>query len=140
MLFKKKSSKPHRPSINDERDFIIWMLKYYDAPDTKMLRNFFPKSTREKAIESLANLVMQKLQEHSDGESLMNYFMGVYDTYVEFRSLIKKQKGFWRSPKELQVAFIQVLAQLITLPYFIKYRYGINIPLAEFKLPDLNDL
>jgi len=140
MLFKKKSSKPHRPSINDERDFIIWILKYYEAPDMKLLRDFFGKGKRERAIEAFANHVMQKLQEHSDGDSLWNFFMSVYDSYVEFRSLINKRNGFWASPQEIQVAFIQVLAQLITLPYFLKYRYGINIPLAEFKLPDLDDL
>ena len=140
-FFQRTKNRPQRPGIDKEHDFIVWLLKYYDAPDMKLLRQFFPKSTREKGIEALAGHAMRKLDEYKDGESLMDFVADTHEGYVELRVALDKRGGFWRVPKELQAAFIQVITLLVTLPYFIKYKYGVDVALPVFfKLPELDDL
>jgi hypothetical protein len=134
------SKKNEKPLISDEKKFIVWLLKNLDAPDMKMVRKLFPKREIDSAVDKMANNIIENLNEHSNKEELMDFLVKVHEHYREFRSLIEKRGGFWRSPLEVQITFFQLLSKMVTLPYFIKYRYGVNLPLWDFKLPEYEDL
>ena len=138
MLFTKK--KPNKPAISDEKEFVVYVLKYLDAADMKMVRKLFPKQKLDAAINSMANNIIENLQEHEGRENLMDFLVSVHDHYQEFGGVIEKRGGFWRSPQEVQVAFFQPLSKMVTLPYFMKYKYRADLPLWDFKLPEYEDL
>ena len=138
MFFSKK--RLEKPPISDEKEFIVWLLKNLDAPDIKMARKLFPKKQLDGAMNRMANNIIENLQEHEGGENLLNFLAKVDESYKEFRELIQKRGGFWRSPQEIQIAFFQILSRMVTLPYFIKYKYGVDLPLWDFKLPEYEDL
>ena len=138
MFFSKK--KIGKPPISDEKEFVVWVLKNLDAPDMKMVRKLFPRRNLDGAINSMANSIMENLRDHEGGENLMDFLVTVHEGYKEFRGLIEKRGGFWKSPEEVQIAFFQILSKMVTLPYFIKYKYRVSLPLWDFKLPEYEDL
>lgn len=136
-LFKK--NKPQVPNISNEREFISWIINHYDAPDMALIKRFFGRNFNKASI-TLTNSVMACLQEHTDGESLLDHLAGVEEHYRKFKSLIDDRGGFWDSPQELKSAIILLTAKMVTLPYFIKYKHGLDIPLWDMKLPEIEEL
>jgi len=138
-IFKKIWTKPKRPPIDDEEEFIIWILKYYDAPDLELLRKAF-RFKLDYFIKMLAEDILKNINEHQNGFALMDFLAEVHEQYVTFVSLIDARGGFYQAPTEIQSAYLQLTAKMVTLPYFLKYKYNLDIPLAEFKLKDLNEI
>ncbi len=132
--------KTEKPPISNQKEFIVWLLKNLDAPDMKMIRKLFPQKELDGAINSMADSIVENLIEHEGGENLLNFLVKIDESYREFRKLIERRGGFLRSPQEIQIAFFQILSKMVTLPYFIKYKYGVNLPLWDFKLPEYEDL
>lgn len=106
----------------------------------KMVRKLFSKKNLDGAINTMANSIIETLRDHEGGENLLNFLVDLHEGYQEFRGLIEKRGGFWKSPKEVQIAFFQILSKMVTLPYFIKYKYGVDLPLWDLKLPEYEDL
>jgi len=131
--------RPKRPSIEDEEEFIIWILKYYDAPDLRLLRKAF-RFKLNYFIKMLAEDIIKNLNEHKDGYDLLDFLAEVQEHYVKIISFIDKRGCFYESPHELQSAYLQLTAKMVILPYLIKYKYNIDIPLAEFKLKELDEI
>jgi hypothetical protein len=88
----------------------------------------------------MANNIVENLKEHEGREELLNFYVKVHEGYREIRGLMRTKAGFWKSPPEVQVTFFQLLSKMVTLPYFIKYKYGVCLPLWDFKLPEYEDL
>lgn len=140
MSFFGKTKKPGKPSIEEEKEFIIWMVKYYEAPDMKLFKEFFKNKKLDSVIESLANDIIEVLNKYSNGMALLDFLSEVNEGYGKVRSMTKKYGGFWMSLIEIQVAFLDLLGKMVTLPYFVKYKHGVNIPLGDFQLPEYNEL
>lgn len=139
-FFKKIYTKPTRPSIDNEKEFIIWILKHYDAPDLKLLRRAFHLKL-DYFINMLAEDILVKINEHKIGFDLMDYIAEVHEHYITIVSLIDKRGGFSQSPTEIQSAYLQLTAKLVTIPYFIKYKYKLDIDLERFfKLKDIDEI
>ncbi|UCF93490.1 MAG: hypothetical protein JSW39_04825 [Desulfobacterales bacterium] len=136
MIFRKIKRKPPRPPIYLEKDYIIWLLKYNDVPDIKLLNEFFGQEKLDRAVDIMANDIMKNLKKHADGERLANFLSKVQDLYAKSQSLLAKHGGFWSAPEKVQVAYLQLTAKMVTLPYFIRYKYGVEIALADFNLPE----
>lgn len=106
----------------------------------KMIRKLFQKKKLDGVMDSMANQIVKDLTEHEGKENLLNFLEGVQEGYVKFRDLMEKHGGFRKSPQEIQLAFFQILSKMVTLPYFIKFKYGIPLPLWDFHLPEYEDL
>lgn len=137
---RKKKEEKEKPPISNEKKFIVWLLKYLDAPDIKMIRKFLKKSDIDGHLDKMAKEIVENLNEHSSEGKLLDFLAQIDLSYKACGVLIEKRGGFWKSPIEIQVTFFQLLSKLITLPYFINYKYGINLPLLDFKLPEYEDL
>jgi hypothetical protein len=75
----------------------------------------------------LAEDILVKINEQKSGFDLMDYIAEVHEHYITIVSLIDKRGGFSQSPTEIQSAYLQLTAKLVTIPYFIKYKYKLDI-------------
>jgi len=121
-LFRKR---PSRPSMNDEAEFVAWMIKYDDQ--FKLFREMTGPNL-EGIIRAASQAIVQELAQHNTGEALLNRLTIVGENYQTIMPLIEKRGGVLNSPLEMQAAFYDCVTKMSIIPYFIKYRYGLSLP------------
>ena len=122
---------------NNEKEFIKWMLRYDD--ELEYYRNAFKQEHLDTVFENTATLIIEKdLNRYKTGYELFDRLSQTDNVLQnELGPIIQKRGGIEYCPKEIKNAFLDVTAKLIILPYFIKYKYGLDLPSNIFKLKKL---
>jgi len=122
-LFKKV---PPRPSIDDAQEFIEWMMKYDDQ--FELMREFFGKNMAN-IIKSTVQEIRRDLNTHNNGQALLDHLCVIGEHFQNIMPLIEKRGGVLNSPPDMQSAFIVLTTKITILPYFVKYKYGLSLPI-----------
>ena len=123
-LFKKI---PPRPSINYEQKFIEWMLRYDEQ--FSLIRKYFRKKKWANVTKATIQEIMGDLNTHNNGQALMDHLCVIGEHFQNIMPLIEKRGGVLNSPPEMQAAFIALTTKMTILPYFVKYKYGLSLPI-----------
>lgn len=132
-FFGRDKSIPPRPSIDDEREFIEWILKYDN--ELKIYRKAYDKKHLDIVIQGDTDVILEKiLKPCNNGEELFNKLADIGKSHENILGMIEKRGGLPNCPPEIVNAYFGHIARLRILPYFIKYKYEMSLTEDIFNL------
>ncbi|OPY74539.1 MAG: hypothetical protein A4E65_03814 [Syntrophorhabdus sp. PtaU1.Bin153] len=123
---------PPRPSLNNERHFVEWVLRYDEH--FAFIRQMFAHKNLERLIEYAVNEVSKELSANRNGRLLKQRFDTMCDLFAQMDDILEQHGGILSSPEEIQAAYSVLTANMSVFPYFISYRYALSLPARCFHL------
>jgi hypothetical protein len=120
-----KTNVPPRPPIDEAAQFIEWMLRYHEAME--YLRKMLAPKAFEALVPAITKVMMRFLETYNSAEKLMDRLIIAGELNQKLQPILAKRDGdISQCPQEIQTSFIDITSKLSLLPYFLKYKYGVD--------------
>ena len=120
-MFWKNQSRPKPPPIDQEQQFVGWLLRY--GKEFGVYRRIYKRSI-ERYVEINMQSVLEELEKYPDRQALSDRLGHLSSFYVEeFLPFVEKSGGlqYLESKAQAHVAMLQIKIQVLF--YILRYKY-----------------